>query len=380
MTDRDQIIRSAADSLQSFGPSLDRMPVTVGFDGFVDSIIDVVDKRHSVDDYDPMQTIEQFGRRILAAAGHSANYELAVKLQKLGGNGPIMANALAAFGLPVTYIGALGYPKIHPVFEELADAATCHSISEPGFTDCLEFTDGKLMLGKHATIRDVGPPRIDEVLGAAKFAQIVSNCRLLGMVNWTMLTATNDIWRRLIDDVLPRTVQRQLIFVDLADPEKRTPEDLSMALNLMAEMQANADVVLGVNLKESVQVARVLEIDPTDQPKQIIEDLAASILEVLSLHGVVIHPRETAAAAVRKGEGVETGYGTAPFTKTPRLSTGAGDNFNAGFCLGLLAEMPVPEAVAVANAASGFYVRNARSGNVEEVADFCATMPEPELD
>ncbi len=379
MSDRDQINRSAAARLRQFAAKRDDVPVTVGFDGFVDSIIDVVDKRHSVDDYTPMKTIEQFGQRILGAAGHSANYELAIKLQKLGGNGPIMANALAAMGLPVTYVGALGYPEIHPAFMDLANAATCHSISEPGYTDCLEFTDGKLMLGKHATIRDVGPQRIKEVLGDAKFAEIISNCSLLGMVNWTMLTATNDIWQWLIDDILPRTTRRQLLFVDLADPEKRTLEDLREALDLMARLQANSNVVLGVNLKESVQVARVLDIDPTDNPAAIIEDLSAAIREALSLYGVVIHPRETAAATIEVDGGVATGFGTAPFTKTPRLSTGAGDNFNAGFCLGLLAECEVNEAVAVGNAVSGFYVRNARSGSLDEVADFVETMPEPEV-
>ena len=55
--------------------------------------------------------------------GESSNYELVVKQQKLGGNGPIMANALASFGMNVTYIGNLGYPAIHPVFEEFAKRA-----------------------------------------------------------------------------------------------------------------------------------------------------------------------------------------------------------------------------------------------------------------
>ena len=36
---------------------------------------------------------------------------------KFGGNGPIMATAFAAMGLSVTYVGNLGYPKIHPVFD-----------------------------------------------------------------------------------------------------------------------------------------------------------------------------------------------------------------------------------------------------------------------
>jgi hypothetical protein len=53
-------------------------------------------------------------------------------MQKLGGNGPIMANALGAYGNDVTYIGNLGAPALHPVFAEFGESATVYSIAEPG--------------------------------------------------------------------------------------------------------------------------------------------------------------------------------------------------------------------------------------------------------
>ena len=90
----------------------------VGLDGFVDTIIHLVAKRHGLgDDFSRIETIEDFGNRILAAAGKSSNIEMYPKMEKLGGNGPIMANALCATGFPVTYVGALGKPAMHPVFE-----------------------------------------------------------------------------------------------------------------------------------------------------------------------------------------------------------------------------------------------------------------------
>jgi hypothetical protein len=92
---------------------------------------------------------------LAAAAGQSTNIELVSVRTKLGGNGPIMANALASFGLGVTYLGNLGYPGMHPIFEELARRAEVHSIAQPGFTDALEFNDGKIMLGKNHTLKDV---------------------------------------------------------------------------------------------------------------------------------------------------------------------------------------------------------------------------------
>jgi len=324
MTDRAQTARHAADQLRQFAEHLPESPVMIGFDGFVDSIIAVVDKRHCLDDYAPVKTIEQFGRKILAAAGKSSNYEFDVKLQKLGGNGPIMANAMLEFGLPVTYIGALGVPNPHPVFETFASRVDCRSISNPGFTDAVEFEDGKLMLGKHATIRDVGIEEIDEKIGPAVFARIVDRSKFLGMVNWTMLAHTNGIWQRLIDDVLPECGDRKLIFVDLADPEKRTTEDLVEALKLLARMQDNADVMLGVNHKEAMQVADALGVTVSDDAAEI-ESVARTLRDELDLHAVAVHPRESAAAAVKQPDGsIESATMTSAFTKTPKLSTGAG--------------------------------------------------------
>ena len=133
---------------------------TVGLDGFVDEIIAVVDKRHDCERFDAVRTIAAIGEKIRTAAGKSSNYELVVKQMKLGGNGPIMANALAALGLGVTYIGSVGYPDVHPVFRDFATRAASSSIGEPGHTDALEFDDGKLMLGKYTArwTRQLGQP------------------------------------------------------------------------------------------------------------------------------------------------------------------------------------------------------------------------------
>src|SRR6267142_1509703 len=127
----------------------------VGLDGFVDEIIHVVDKRDDAETYHRLPTIETLGDRIANAAGKSTNIEMVVQRTKLGGNGPIMANALARLGIKVVYVGALGYPVMHPVFNEFARRAEVHSIAEPGRTDALEFGDGKIMLVKSAHLNEV---------------------------------------------------------------------------------------------------------------------------------------------------------------------------------------------------------------------------------
>src|SRR5213593_2194412 len=127
----------------------------VGLDGFVDEILHVVDKRIDAQSYERVPSIARLAERIAEAAGKSTNIELVNQFTKLGGNGPIMANALASFGLKVTYLGNLGHPNLHPVFADFAKRAEVYSIAEPGYTDALEFDDGKIMLGKHDSLKQM---------------------------------------------------------------------------------------------------------------------------------------------------------------------------------------------------------------------------------
>ncbi len=384
MTDRADIARQAADGLRRFAKDAVATPVLVGFDGFVDSIIQVVDKRTCVDQYEPIPTIDRFGKKISAAAGHSSNFELVTTREKLGGNGPIMANALSAAGLNVTYIGALGYPELNPVFEGFAKRAAVHTVANPGFTDALEFNDGKLMLGKYQALAGLDYTAVEKVMGPDTFKQVVTQSRLIGMVNWTMLPKLESIWQKLIDDTLANegAADRRLIFIDLADPAKRTREDIARALGLITKLDARADTILGMNLSESSQVADVLDLTIEGDPEEAIESTCRAIREKLNIYCVVIHPRKSAAAAVRVGgsggDKVESGRFFGPFTANPKLSTGAGDNFNAGFCLAQLAGLNVQQSVAVGTHTSGFYVRNAHSPPRTELADFLSDPPPSE--
>jgi sugar/nucleoside kinase (ribokinase family) len=88
----------------------------------------------------------------------------------------------------------------------------------------------------------------------------------------------------------------------------------------------------------------------------------------------VIHPRRAAAAAI---DGESASFG-GPFVRQPKISTGAGDHFNAGFCLGRVLGMGLQESLCVGVATSGYYVRSAESPNATQLADFIADLPEPQ--
>jgi sugar/nucleoside kinase (ribokinase family) len=373
---REQIAKSTAQKLSAVAPSLSASNATIGFDGFVDEIIAVVDKRHDFQHYDAIRRIDGFGRKVLAAAGQSSNFELIVKQMKLGGNGPIMANALACAGMSVSYIGNLGYPTVHPVFQEFASRAKVISIGEPGHTDALEFDDGKLMLGKITAMNDVNWDNLlSRVGGAEALKTLMRQARLVATVNWTMLPHMSRIWAKMIEQqILARDGQPRILFVDLCDPEKRNLDDIREAMDLLTKFERDVDVILGLNLKEASAIADAIGVTIEGDPEAAIESTAKAIRARLDLSCVVVHPRGGAAAATRDA----TARFVGPFVQQPKISTGAGDHFNAGFCLGRVLGFTLEESLCTGCGTSGYYVRTAISPSAKELSEFVANLPAPQ--
>ncbi len=371
-----QICELAASKLRAAAAVLPTLKATVGLDGFVDEIIAVVDKRHGQRNYAAVKTIDGLAQKIIGAAGQSSNYELVVKQMKLGGNGPIMANALASFGMNVSYIGNLGYPNLHPVFEEFARRATVVSVGEPAHTDALEFEDGKLMFGKLEPLEEVTWDNLIARVGRERLEELLGGSHLIGLLNWTMLPHMSRIWAKMLDDVIPnRERHERRLFIDLADPEKRTQADILEALKLLTRFQDQVDVILGLNLKESLEIADILGLPGRTNPEEAIEENAVAIRRELNLACVVIHPRRSAAAATES----ESASFAGPFVQQPKISTGGGDHFNAGFCLGRTLGLSLEESLCSGVATSGYYVRTGQSPTAEQLAAFVAELPPPQV-
>ena len=344
----------------------------VGLDGFVDEILHVVDKREDAEHYVRLPAIAQLAERLRAAAGRSTNLELVGQLTKLGGNGPIMANALASFGLKVTYLGILGYPNLHPVFADFAKRAEVYSIAEPGYTDALEFEDGKIMLGKHQSLKQMNWENIKARFGFDKFAGRFGSADLVGFVNWTMLTAMSDIWSAVLKEICPvMQGPRRKLFIDLADPEKRTREDILRALELITAFQQYFDVILGLNEKEGYEIGDKLALKTSDGSPASLLELCQNIHQRIKVNTVIIHPTAYALASGPDGAFIAQG----PFTPKPKITTGAGDHFNSGFCLGKLLGFPTDRCLLTGVTTSGHYVRTGESPGVADLAGMLRNWP-----
>jgi sugar/nucleoside kinase (ribokinase family) len=90
----------------------------------------------------------------------------------------------------------------------------------------------------------------------------------------------------------------------------------------------------------------------------------------LGLDTVVIHPTFFASAADAAGSVHVVG----PFTAKPKITTGAGDHFNAGFCIGRVLGLNLESSLQIGVASSGFYVRNAKSPTLPHLIRFLKTL------
>ena len=344
----------------------------VGLDGFVDEIIHAVDQRENAQEYTRLPTITSFAERIAGAAGRSTNIEMVTQRTKLGGNGPIMANAVATLGLKVTYVGALGYPNLHPVFEPLAKRATVHTIAEPGYTDAAEFLDGKVMLVKSQSLAEITWETIDKRLGRDRFLKHFTSADLVAFVNWTMIPYMTEIWEALHKEACPAVKgPRRKLFFDLADPEKRPRDDIARALQLISDFQRCFDVILGLNEKEAFEIAEAIGLPNKGHTPEALSNMSREIHEKLQIDTLVVHP-VSYALAVSDGK-VDLVHG--PVITKPVITTGAGDHFNSGFCLGKLLEMDNAKSLLCGVATSGFYVKTGHSPEISDLATMMRDWP-----
>ncbi len=338
--------------------SPEKLPaVVVGFDGYVDSILRVCRQTGGAGP-EFFDTMEEFGNYIRGKAWKSCSLELKLQTEKVGGNAPIFSQTISHLGAQVSCIGAFGTPQLHPIFRELEKACTLYSISGPGFCEALEFRDGKVMLARNDCMK-VDYNTLVEKISVPNLLKMANQVDMLAFFNWSELPGATSIWQGCLRDIFPRLGERKRLLVDLSDCSQRSEQEVREAGGLIREFAGYLDVVLSLNQNEAEALAKSLKL-----PLKENADLAAMLRERLACEMVVIHLLDRAYCASEKEVVCHVGRQI----QKPLLSTGGGDNFNAGFAFALLQGMMPEEALAVANGVSGFYVSHGRSPDREELA------------
>lgn len=341
----------------------------LGFDGTIDHLYGVVDHRDGPGhQWTAIPDISALGNRITAFAGRSANLELVPKFRKIGGNGPIMAGALAASGCPVDYIGPLGDPHIDDAYQEFATQVGVHSIGQPAATHAMEFRDGKIMLAVIQSYDEVNAARLTECIGRERLIGMLDRARLVGLLNWTCLPYMDGILDFHTRDLLPTVGANRdrLFFFDLADPAKHGSDAVAGVLKRISTFEQFGRVALGLNYSEACQAARAMGFAEPVEDRAALVDFAKQLRECLGVSLVMIHPREFAVAA----SAGESACVAGPVYANPVVTTGAGDHLNAGFCLAILLDLPLAQCVRLGVMFSGYYVSTGKSPSVSDIIEY----------
>jgi hypothetical protein len=338
--------------------------VTVGIDAFVDKIVRVVHSKSTSGEYEFFGDISQFGKHLVTKSGMSCGIEVCERFTKLGGNAPIMANALGSLGLKVNCPAALGYPEIDPIFKDLSPNCRLYTIGNPGYTTALEFDDGKIMLSQRDYLHKINWAVTKEMLGLDTIRTLFKNSSLIGLVNWNGMVNFNEIFKGILDEVLSvkSPNKEQIVFFDLADFSERSPEDIAAAVKLINSFNKYCKVILGLNENEVILMYKTLF--PGKESLDLVP-MSQFIFDNISVDALVIHTL-TSSMAFETGKVVEV---PSLYVKKPKLSTGGGDNFNAGLCFGQLMGLDFEGSLYTANATSGYYVRNAQSPTIDTLIE-----------
>lgn len=341
----------------------------IGFDGFVDEIVRVVKYRGNVDNCAFFQTISEFSEHLSNAAGKSADIELVTSDIKLGGNAPIMANALAWLDVNTVCIGAMGFQEENEAFRRMHEKCRKVSICDPGYTHAFEFKDGKLMFANLTPLEKVSWINLKEVVGLDHLIEMFDRSDLIAFVNWSIIYNAQTIWEGVYREVFPRmnrdSLSRKTLFFDLADPTKRSQEDIKAVVGLISKFSNYCNVVVGLNENEANRVYNALKPEEnTDAPT--LEEKGTYIFNHLNIHLLLIHPVNRCIAVNRDGVILEQGK----VVQNPKITTGGGDNFNAGYCFGTLLGFDIADSMLLGMAASGCYVRNGHSPSSVELVEY----------
>ncbi len=365
--------------------------VFVGFDGFVDTLVRPVrstgDSEHRY-----FQSIGEFASYLKGKEGKSCSIELEKITEKLGGNAAIYAQAISRLGIHTKCLGAFGYPEPLPLFQTEESDVELISISNPGICTALEFDDGKIMLSENEGINDLDYERIVRYAGEEPLYRMINESAMVSLMNWSEVPGCTGIWTGFLENIFPRLPknERKKMFIDISDCSRRSNEDIRQMLELIRDFADYCEITLSLNYNEFEIVSSVMNAgdgeantgsgqaagDGTTNHSGSADGLAACdeameqqgriLCESCGLQYLIIHLRDGAYAFTKN----ISYYVDNRYVKHPLISTGGGDNFNAGLVYGIINGMGIEAAMTLGNAASGFYISHGRSATMNELSEY----------
>ena len=340
--------------------------VAAGFDGFIDIISrPILSVSNDTKEYFP--TISSFGKYITGKSSMSCSIEIDTIDKRIGGNMPNFISSLSSLGISCDCIGAFGYPDINNIFNSLGNNVFIKSVAEIGKCNALEFNDGKLFLADNNDLNKLDYKLLIERAGFDYIKEWITCSDMLALFNWSELPGISSVWRGLLDDILPHVLfeNKKYMLIDISDCSKRPPAEIRQMGEMLNEFGKYYDVMLSLNLNELLCVNNA--IGGTSKKAEeagcnVYKSIKPCTLSVHLTDGVLLY------------ENNDCMYVPTKKITSPKISTGGGDNFNAGLAFALICGLNYPESAAVANAESSFYVAHGRCASYDELLIYIKNM------
>jgi sugar/nucleoside kinase (ribokinase family) len=337
----------------------------LGFDACIDNIVKIVKGHKDNAGSVYFSSSKEFGEFLIDLENRSSGVELHTKLSKIGGNMVITANALGKLGISTDCIGTFGFPEILPVFRTMSGNCSLFTVGETITATALEFKNSKVIMFDPGPYNELSWQSIKDILGIERIVHMFSAKKLVSFLNWSEIEKTSEIWEGILDEILPSMVKtgpKPYFLTDFSDCSRRSKKEIHFAISLLGKFRDYFKVVLSLNRNEAKLIALALDIstDCTD------EEFIKSVFGMANSDIVVIHRTEDAVAY----DGKIFEKCSTFFCNEPKILTGGGDNFNAGFCFSVLNNFDLFQSLIIANAVSGYYVRTATSPDVNNLTGF----------
>lgn len=337
----------------------------LGFDACIDNIVRVVRDRSENDVTDFFSDSNQLGEFLLKLDNKSCGLELQTKLSKIGGNMVITGNALGNLGINVECVGTFGFPEILPVFRSMSANCSLYTIGETITATALEFNNSKVIMFDPGPYNNLTWNGIKDLLGTDRIREMISGKKLISFVNWSEIENSTQIWKGILDDILPSVDfnrSKPFFFTDFSDCSRKSKSEIQIAVDLLGKFRNYFKVNLSLNQNEATLIGRALDL----QENIADEEFVKTLFRAINTDVLVIHRVNDALAY----DGVAYEKCDTFFCKEPKLLTGGGDNFNAGYCYSLFKELDLFQSLIVANAVSGSYVKTGISPDVDNLIKF----------
>lgn len=344
-----QLSAETAGKLKSYLGKEIRPGALIGFDGYVDKLVRLKRSQHGCEDFYP--TITSFAEFVQSMGAMSADIALHRISEKIGGNGPLLADALARKTVPTVCIGAMGEPELDVNYQMLKKTVNLISVADVAHSLVMEFDDGKLMFGDTECFANLNWAMIRDKIGIERLRELFSDAALVGFANWSGLPCAGDLLHGILKEIGPSLIgTKRHLFFDLADPSAKSEEQFQDLFQTMKALRAFFHVTLGLNPKECLQIYNRF-FDCVQE--RFTPQMVFALTEQFPADEIVVHIA---------GEAIVGSAGDTPVSvegiavERPVISVGAGDNFNSGYCLGLLADMNPKQCAYLGNLAAYWFV------------------------